>query len=414
MVEYKIEKGVKMQALICSVGTEILLGNIVDTNSQYIASHLKDMGINVYKMITVGDNFDRLEEALKEAKGSYDYVFITGGLGPTEDDITKEVVMKVAQKDKLIVDKKSLKALEEYFSKDDKAIEINKKQAIFPEDAIILDNPKGTAPGCIIDSDKTKFVLLPGPPHEMTYMFDKEVVKHIMKDSFIKSITAKTAFLGEWDMANRVDLSGENPTISPYATDNGCILRITASGKSEAEVDELLTRGMDKVKDSLGDYIITFEDKRKEEVLIDILRERNEFVSTAESFTGGLIASSIIDIDGASDVIKESYITYANSSKHDLLNVSYETIETYDVVSREVLKEMLDGLFTRTKADLTIATTGYAHLGKVFVGVLYKGEYVLKEYNFKGDRNRVRLRAKNRAIDLAITLMRGKYDSINI
>lgn len=414
MVEYKIEKGVKMQALICSVGTEILLGNIVDTNSQYIASHLKDMGINVYKMITVGDNFDRLEEALKEAKGSYDYVFITGGLGPTEDDITKEVVMKVAQKDKLIVDEKSLKALEEYFSKDDKAIEINKKQAIFPEDSIILDNPKGTAPGCIIDSDKTKFVLLPGPPHEMTYMFDKEVVKHIMKDSFIKSITAKTAFLGEWDMANRVDLSGENPTISPYATDNGCILRITASGKSEAEVDELLTRGMDKVKESLRDYIITFEDKRKEEVLIDILRERKEFVSTAESFTGGLIASSIIDIDGASDVIKESYITYAKSSKHDLLNVSYETIETYDVVSREVLKEMLDGLFTRTKADLTIATTGYAHLGKVFVGVLYKGEYVLKEYNFKGDRNRVRLRAKNRAIDLAITLMRGKYDSINI
>lgn len=412
MVKYKIAKGVKMQALICSVGTEILLGNIVDTNSQYIASHLKDLGINVYKMITVGDNFDRLEKVLKE--DFYDYVFITGGLGPTEDDITKEVVMKVAQKDKLIVDEESLKALEEYFSKDDKAIEINKKQAIFPEDAIILKNPKGTAPGCIIDSGKTKFVLLPGPPHEMTYMFDKEVVKHIMKDSFIKSVTAKTAFLGEWDMANRVDLSGENPTISPYATDNGCILRITASGKSEAEVDKLLVKGINQVKESLGDYVITFEDKRKEEVLIDILRERKEFVSTAESFTGGLIASSIIDIDGASDVIKESYITYANSSKHDLLNVSYETIDTYDVVSREVLKEMLDGLFTRTKADLTIATTGYAHLGKVFVGVLYKGKYVLKEYNFKGDRNRVRLRAKNRAIDLAITLMRGKYDSINI
>lgn len=412
MVEYKIEKGVKMQALICSVGTEILLGNIVDTNSQYIASHLKDLGINVYKMVTVGDNFARLEKALKE--DSYDYVFITGGLGPTEDDITKEVVMKVAQKDKLIVDEKSLKALEEYFSKDDKAIEINKKQAIFPEDAIILKNPKGTAPGCIIDSGKTKFVLLPGPPNEMTYMFDKEVVKHIIKDSFIKSVTAKTAFLGEWDMANRVDLSGENPTISPYATDNGCILRITASGKNEDEVDKLLDRGINQVKESLGDYVITFEDKRKEEVLIDILRERKEFVSTAESFTGGLIASSIIDIDGASDVIKESYITYANSSKHDLLNVSYETIETYDVVSREVLKEMLDGLYKRTKAELTIATTGYAHLGKVFVGVLYKGEYVLKAYNFKGDRNRVRLRAKNRAIDLAITLMRGKYDSINI
>lgn len=401
-----------MQALICSVGTEILLGNIVDTNSQYIASHLKEMGINVYKMVTVGDNFDRLEKVLKE--DFYDYVFITGGLGPTEDDITKEVVMKVANKNKLLVDKDSLRALEEYFSKDDKAIDINKKQAIFPEDAIILKNPKGTAPGCIIESDKTKFVLLSGPPHEMTYMFDKEVAKHIMKDSFIKSVTVKTAFLGERDMASRVDLTGDNPTISPYATDNGCILRITASGKSEAEVDKLLARGINEVKESLGDYIITFEDKRKEEVLIDILRERKEFVATAESFTGGLIASSIIDIDGASDVIKESYVTYANSSKHDLLNVSYETIEKYDVVSKEVLKEMLDGLFERTKAELTIATTGYAHLGRVFVGVLYKGEYILKEYNFKGDRNRVRLRAKNRAIDLAITLMRGKYDNINI
>ena len=210
-----------MQALICSVGTEILLGNIVDTNSQYIASYLKDMGINVYKMVTVGDNFHRLEEVLIEADGAYDYVFITGGLGPTEDDITKEVVVKVAKKDNLIVDKDSLRALEEYFSKDDKAIDINKKQAIFPEDAIILKNPKGTAPGCIIESDKTKFVLLPGPPHEMTYMFDKEVAKHIMKDSFIKSVTVKTAFLGEWDMASRVDLSGENPTISPYAT---CLL----------------------------------------------------------------------------------------------------------------------------------------------------------------------------------------------
>lgn len=343
-----------MQALICSVGTEILLGNIVDTNSQYIASHLKDMGINVYKMVTVGDNFKRLEKVLKE--DFYDYVFITGGLGPTEDDITKEVVMKVANKNKLLVDKDSLRALEEYFSKDDKAIDINKKQAIFPEDAIILKNPKGTAPGCIIESDKTKFVLLPGPPHEMTYMFDKEVAKHIMKDSFIKSVTVKTAFLGEWDMASRVDLSGENPTISPYATDNGCILRITASGKSEAEVDKLLARGINDVKESLGDYIITFEDKRKEEVLIDILRERKEFVATAESFTGGLIASSIIDIDGASDVIKESYVTYANSSKHDLLNVSYETIEKYDVVSKEVLKEMLDGLYKKTKGR-----TYYSH-----------------------------------------------------
>ncbi|EEI82167.1 CinA family nicotinamide mononucleotide deamidase-related protein [Anaerococcus tetradius] len=397
-----------MQALICSVGTEILLGNIVDTNSQYIASHLKEMGIDVYKMVTVGDNFDRLYKVLSEANGLYDYIFLTGGLGPTADDITKEVVVKVCGKEnELVVDPDSMKALEEYFEKKDRAIKINKKQAIFPKSATILKNPKGTAPGCIIES-KSKFILLPGPPHEMTYMFDNEL--QLVKDSIIKTVTAKTALLGEWDMASRVDLTGSNPTISPYATDYGCILRITAKAETEKDADKLLEEGKKKVKEALAKYLITFEDKRKEEILIDLLRKKNETLASAESITGGLIASSIIDIPGASDVIHESYITYSNETKNKLLNVSYETIEKYDVVSRQVLKEMLDGLYEKSKANLCIATTGYAHLGHVFVGILYNGKYLLKEFQFNGDRNRVRLRAKNRAIDLSIIFIRGDYE----
>lgn len=397
-----------MQALICSVGTEILLGNIVDKNSQYIASHLKEMGIDVYKMVTVGDNFDRLYKVLSEANGLYDYIFLTGGLGPTADDITKEVVVKVCGKEnELVVDADSMKALEEYFEKKDRAIKINKKQAIFPKSATILKNPKGTAPGCIIES-KSKFILLPGPPHEMTYMFDNEL--QLVEDSIIKTVTAKTALLGEWDMASRVDLTGSNPTISPYATDYGCILRITAKAETEKEADKLLEEGKKKVKEALAKYLITFEDKRKEEVLIDLLRKKNETLASAESITGGLIASSIIDIPGASDVIHESYITYSNETKNKLLNVSYETIEKYDVVSRQVLKEMLDGLYEKSKANLCIATTGYAHLGHVFVGILYNGKYLLKEFQFNGDRNRVRLRAKNRAIDLSIMFIRGDYE----
>lgn len=397
-----------MQALICSVGTEILLGNIVDTNSQYIASHLKEMGIDVYKMVTVGDNFDRLYKVLSEANGLYDYIFLTGGLGPTADDITKEVVVKVCGKEnELVVDADSMKALEEYFEKKDRAIKINKKQAIFPKSATILKNPKGTAPGCIIES-KSKFILLPGPPHEMTYMFDNEL--QLVKDSIIKTVTAKTALLGEWDMASRVDLTGSNPTISPYATDYGCILRITAKAETEKDADKLLEEGKKKVKEALAKYLITFEDKRKEEILIDLLRKKNETLASAESITGGLIASSIIDIPGASDVIHESYITYSNETKNKLLNVSYETIEKYDVVSRQVLKEMLDGLYEKSKANLCIATTGYAHLGHVFVGILHNGKYLLKEFQFNGDRNRVRLRAKNRAIDLSIIFIRGDYE----
>lgn len=401
-----------MQALILSIGTEILLGNITDTNSQYLANHLKDVGIDVYKMITVGDNKDRLKKVLEKADGQYDYIFMTGGLGPTEDDITKEVAVEVCGlENELEVDKSSLEMLEDYFNNKNKAVTINKKQAIFPKSATILKNPKGTAPGCILRSEKnTKFILLPGPPHEMTYMFDNEVKKHLKSSYIIKSVTAKTAFLGEWDMASRVDLTGDNPTISPYATDNGCILRITAKAKNDIEADKILYTGIEKVKKSLGKYVITFDDKRKEEVLIDLLRSRNEFVSTAESITGGMIASSIVDISGSSDVLKESFVTYANESKEQILGVSHETIDKFDVVSREVLQEMLTGLRKVTESDLCIATTGYAHLGHVFVGVLYKGKYLLKEYQFNGDRNRVRLRAKNRAIDLAITMMRGDYE----
>ena len=205
------------------------------------------MGIDVYKMVTVGDNFDRLYKVLSEANGLYDYIFLTGGLGPTADDITKEVVVRVCGKEnELVVDPDSMKALEEYFEKKDRAIKINKKQAIFPKSATILKNPKGTAPGCIIES-KSKFILLPGPPHEMTYMFDNEL--QLVKDSIIKTVTAKTALLGEWDMASRVDLTGSNPTISPYATDYGCILRITAKAETEKDADKLLEEGKKKVKE---------------------------------------------------------------------------------------------------------------------------------------------------------------------
>lgn len=405
-----------MQALIISIGTEILLGNITDTNSQYLANHLKELGLNVYKMITVGDNHDRLREVLEQADGAYDYIFMTGGLGPTEDDISKEVAIEVCGlEDEVEVDGNSLEMIRNYFENNKRAVEINKKQAKFPKSAHILKNPKGTAPGCILTSKKsTKFILLPGPPHEMTYMFEREVSKILDKDAIIKSVTAKTALLGEWDMASRVDLTSTNPTISPYVTDYGCILRITARATTGKEVDDILNQGMTKVKNSLGKYLITFEDKRKEEVLIDLLRARGEYISCAESFTGGLIASSIVDIPGASHVLKEAYITYANESKEKILGVSHETISKYDVVSKEVLKEMLDGLHRKTDTDLALATTGYADIGHVFVGILYKGKYLLKEFQFNGDRNRVRLRAKNRAIDLAIMFMRGDYDNFDI
>lgn len=404
-----------MKAQIFSVGTEILLGNITDTNSKFIGQKLTEYGIDVYKMVTIGDNFDRLYQAMKNAYGKVDYIFVTGGLGPTEDDISKEVAIKVIGKeDQVEIDKKSKERIESYFSNNKKAVKVNLKQAKFPKGAIILDNDKGTAPGCIM-GDKTKIILLPGPPREMEYMFENKLSSYLKKDAIIKSKNLRIGLLGEWYMANRIDLSSTNPTISPYFDDEGGFLRITAKAKSEKEADFLLNEKEKKVKNIFGNLFISDDGLRKEETLINLLKERNEKVSTCESITGGLIASSIIDISGASEVIEESYITYSDRIKEKILNVSRETLDKYSAVSVECANEMIEGLYKITNSSLCIGSTGYAHKGEVILAIKYKNQKVIKKFQFSADRNKARLFAKNRALDLAIIIMRGKYeDNIDI
>lgn len=404
-----------MKAQIFSVGTEILLGNITDTNSKFIGQKLTEYGIDVYKMVTIGDNFDRLFQEMKNAYGKVDYIFVTGGLGPTEDDISKEVAIKVIGKeDQVEIDKKSKERIESYFSNNKKAVKVNLKQAKFPKGAIILDNDKGTAPGCII-GDKTKIILLPGPPREMEYMFENKLSTYLKKDAIIKSKNLRIGLLGEWDMANRIDLSSTNPTISPYFDNEGGFLRITAKAKSEKEADFLLNEKEKEVKNIFGNLFISDDGLRKEETLINLLKERNEKVSTCESITGGLIASSIIDISGASEVIEESYITYSDKIKEKILNVSRETLDKYSAVSVECVNEMVEGLYEITNSSLCIGSTGYAHKGEVILAIKYKNQKVIKKFQFSADRNKARLFAKNRALDLAIIIMRGKYeDNIDI
>ena len=404
-----------MKAQIFSVGTEILLGNITDTNSKFIGQKLTEYGIDVYKMTTIGDNFDRLYQAMKNAYGKVDYIFVTGGLGPTEDDISKEVAIKVIGKEcQVEIDKKSKERIESYFSNNKKAVKVNLKQAKFPKGAIILDNDKGTAPGCIM-GDKTKIILLPGPPREMEYMFENKLSSYLKKDAIIKSKNLRIGLLGEWDMANRIDLSSTNPTISPYFDNEGGFLRITAKAKSEKEADFLLNEKEKEVKNIFGNLFISDDGLRKEETLINLLKERNEKVSTCESITGGLIASSIIDISGASHVLEESYITYSDKIKEKILNVSRETLEKYSAVSVECANEMVEGLYKITNSSLCIGSTGYAHKGEVILAIKYKNQKVIKKFQFSADRNKARLFAKNRALDLAIIIMRGKYeDNIDI
>ncbi|MDY3005840.1 CinA family nicotinamide mononucleotide deamidase-related protein [Anaerococcus sp. AGMB00486] len=401
-----------MKAQIFSVGTEILLGNITDTNSKYIAQRLSEFGIDLYKMVTVGDNFDRLLKELKNAIGKVDYIFITGGLGPTEDDISKEVAIRASGKeDKVVIDEESKKKLDSYFKSNERALSVNIKQAKFPKDAIILPNDIGTAPGCIIDCDnKSKIVLMPGPPQEMKYMFENKLLKYIKKEAVIKSKTLRIALLGEWDMASRIDLHSTNPTISPYFDDEGGFLRISAKAESDDKALILLDEKEKEVREVFGPLLLSDDGKRKEETLIDLLKERKEKVSCAESITGGMVASSIIDIAGASDVIEESYVTYSDRTKEKILNVSYETLRKYSAVSKECAYEMLDGLYDRTKSALCIITTGYAHKGEAFIGVKYKDKKFVREFKFSASRNKARRWTKNRAMDLSILIMRGMYE----
>lgn len=398
---------------IFSVGTEILLGNITDTNSQYLAEKLSELGIDLYKMITVGDNFDRLYKEMKDATSKCDYIFVTGGLGPTPDDISKEVAIKVAEKeDQVEINEKALKSIKSYFKNDELAVKNNLKQAKFPKDAIVLENEVGTAPGCIIETKKScKIILMPGPPREMKRMFDKKVLPHLKREGIIESRILKIGMLGEWDMARRVDFTGENPTISPYFTDDGAYIRISAKANDRKSAIKMIENKVEELDEVFGPLIISRNGQRKEKVLLDLLKERGEKVATAESITGGMIASSIIDIPGASDCLKESYIVYSDEAKENILDVSHETLEKHTAVSEETAREMLKGLYKKTEADLCIITTGYAHLGKVYLGIKYHDDIKILNLSFSPDRNKVRKFTRNRAVDASIIIMRGSYES---
>ncbi|MDO4594420.1 MAG: CinA family nicotinamide mononucleotide deamidase-related protein [Tissierellia bacterium] len=396
-----------MKAEIYSIGSEILLGNILDTNSQYLATKLQEFGIDVHRFVTIGDNFNRLKNEFEKSIKNADYIICTGGLGPTADDITKEVAMKFSDEER-VLDQKSYDRLKEYFGDDETALSENMKQAIFPKNSIILDNEIGTAPGVIINTtENSKIILMPGVPHEMKEMFENKVKRFLKREAIIKSRILKIALLGEWDMARRVDLNSKNPTVSPYATEDGCILRITAKADDEKIAQMMIERKQEELEAIFGNLIYATDDQTRQSVLVELLKQKGEKISTAESITGGMIASSIIDIPTAREVIEESYVTYSDEVKSKLLNVNKQTLENYGAVSLECAIEMLEGLYEKTKSELCVITTGFAHTGEVFVGIKYKDRRFVKKLNLKGSRNHVRKWAVNKALDYALLMDRS-------
>ncbi|WP_050608266.1 competence/damage-inducible protein A [Clostridium niameyense] len=402
-----------MKAEILCVGTEILLGDIINTNTQYISQRLAHLGIDVYHQCVVGDNEKRLLEEFERAFKYCDIVITTGGLGPTKDDITKEIASKFFNED-LFLHEESLKNIEKRLSfYNKKMTDSNKKQAYFPKISDIFQNPNGTAPGCAISKNNKIIIVLPGPPKEMKPMFENSVVPYLerLTNTTFKSKILRIVGVGESDVNDIVgDLleNQTNPTVAPYAKPGETILRITARAKTSEEALKLITPVENEIRTRLKDNIYGTGETSLENVVAKLLIEKKLTISTAESCTGGLLAGRLINFPGISSVFLEGSITYSNESKIKRLHVKKETLEKYTAVSPEVAKEMAEGIAKTCGTDIGISTTGVAGpgggsygkpIGLVYIGLYIKGKVIVKELNYPANREFIRNRTVLRALD---------------
>jgi nicotinamide-nucleotide amidase len=403
-----------MKAEILAVGTEILLGDIVNTNAHYLSQRLANLGISIYYQTVVGDNEERLLKAYEIAFKRADLVIATGGLGPTKDDLTKEIGARYFGKD-MYLHEESYNYIKELFNRLNRPIsEGNKKQAIMPEGALILPNSNGTAPGCIIEEGNKVLVMLPGPPKEMAQMFEASVVPYLAKlsDGVIVSKVLRVVGLGESAMAEKVlDLieSQTNPTVAPYAKDNESILRITAKGKTTKEAEALIIPIEKEIRKRIGDDIYADGEISLSDVVGEMLVRNNLTIGTAESCTGGLLSGALINYPGISSVFLEGAVTYSNEAKMKRLGVKAETLESFGAVSEETAAEMAEGIATAAGTDIGISVTGVAGpgggtlekpVGLVYIGLYFKGKVKVKKLNCNGDRQKVRNRTVVSALDL--------------
>ncbi|AJH02014.1 competence/damage-inducible protein A [Clostridium beijerinckii] len=403
-----------MKAEIIAIGTEILLGDIINSNAQYLAQELAALGIDMYYQQVVGDNEIRIMHAFDEAYSRSDIIITTGGLGPTDDDITKEVAAKYFNK-KLIQDENSIKKIRDYFKFRERAMtQNNLKQGLIPEGATVINNNNGTAPGVIIEDDNKIMIILPGPPKEMKPMFEESVKPYLQEksDSILVSRVVKILGIGESAVAEEIkDLidAQTNPTIAPYAKDVGVMLRITAKAETKDEAIKLIEPIEEEIKNRLGDNVYATEDINIEEVVARLLIEKKLTISTAESCTGGMIASYLINYPGISEVFLEGAVTYSNEAKHNRLGVNNDILNKYGAVSEETAREMVIGIAKTANTDVSIVTTGIAGpeggtlekpVGLVFIGVYAQGKVTIQKCLFKGDRNKVRLQATITGLDM--------------
>ncbi len=398
---------------LLSVGTELLLGNIVNTNAAYLAEKCALLGLSMYRQSVVGDNGARLEEAFRLALGRSDVVLLTGGLGPTQDDLTKETVARALGKT-LVPDEAAKAHIAQYFKKlgAQKIPESNWKQALVPEGAIALENENGTAPGIYLEADGKTVVLLPGPPGEMIPMFEASVAPRLKEKcpQAIVSAMVKLCGIGESAAEERIrdliDRQG-NPTIAPYAKTGEVHLRVTARAKDEKEAKKLLRPVVKELKERFGDHVYTCDEEvTLEQAVLSLLRGRGLTLTTAESLTGGLLCARLTGVPGASDVLRQGFVTYSNRAKRKILDVKKSTLKEYGAVSEKTAKEMAKNGAFITGADVCVSLTGIAGpdavegkpVGLVYIACSYNGKSRAQEFHFNGNRAKIREGAVAKAL----------------
>lgn len=407
---------------LIAVGTEILLGNIVNTNSAYLSEKCAELGLAVYYQSVVGDNPDRMKSVIKTALDRSDVIILTGGLGPTEDDLTKEITAEVMGFP-LVEDAHTRELMEAYLREYEKnhpqrrITKNNYKQTMVPEGAIVMDNHNGTAPGLIMEKKGKTAILLPGPPNEMVPMFEESVYPYLRKKQpeIIYSRMVKISGIGESQVAEEIqDLIDKqtNPTIAPYAKTGEVHLRVTAKAEDEKKCKEMIKPIVRELKKRFGKNVFaTREDKTLEEAVVDLLKEKNMTLSLAESCTGGAVAARIVNVPGASDALMCGYVTYTNRAKRKCLGVKKSTLNKEGAVSAKCAKEMAKGGAKAARTDVCLSVTGLAGpgggtketpVGTVFMGCTCAGKTTTREFHFTGNRSRIR----GQAVAQALTFIR--------
>lgn len=413
------------KAEIIAVGTELLLGQIANTNAQFLAKHLSTLGYHHHFQTVVGDNAERLKHVLDVATSRSDLIILTGGLGPTKDDLTKEVVAEFLN-ETLVIHEPSLQFIEQYFIKVNRPMtENNKKQALVINNAHVLMNHNGMAPGMVYEAENKQFVLLPGPPKEMIPMVENELIPYILKGKETNTIVSKELKffgIGESILETKIiDLleNQSNPTIAPLASEGEVMLRVTASAEDEVAANKLIEQAEHQIRERVGQFIYGSNGDNLFIVLSKKLKEHNLSISAAESLTGGLFSKRMTDIPGNSSIFKGSIVCYSNEMKQNLLNVPKELLDNEGAVSIECAKSLVENIQSISRSDVSISFTGEAGpnaaeevpVGKVYIGIkIANSPAIVKEFQFSGSREQIRLSSVKNGASLLVKLISESQD----